>query len=78
MYVLAAAGESRSLTQIFNRYDRCCYRNTYVRLYEPAVRDAVKAAGQGYFQAYIDETHADHKVSDWAVERIMETLAADQ
>ena len=78
MYVLAATGKSRSLTQIFNRYDRCCYRNTYVRLYEPAVRDAVKAAGQGYFQAYIDETHADHKVSDWAVERIMETLAADQ
>ena len=78
MYVLAAEGESRSLTQIFNRYDRCCYRNTYVRLYEPAVRDAVKAVGQGRFQAYIDETHADHKVSDWAVERIIETLAADR
>lgn len=78
MYVLGAEGESRSLTQIFNRYDRCCYRNTYARLYEPAVREAVKAIGPGRFQAYIDETHADHKISDWAIERIIETLAADR
>lgn len=73
MYVLAADG--RDLTQIFNRYDRCCYRNTLGRLYEPAVRAAVARIGKGHFRVLIDETHADHKVSDWAIERIVETLA---
>jgi pimeloyl-ACP methyl ester carboxylesterase len=76
MYVLAAAEGSRTLTQIFNRYDRCCYRNTLARLYEPAVRAAVGKLGSGRFQVLIDETHADHKVSDWAVAQIIEGLAA--
>ncbi len=75
MYVLAAAGEARALTQIFNRYDRCCYRNTVARLYEPAVRKATQSVGPGGFRVLIDETHADHKVSDWAIERIIEALA---
>lgn len=76
MYVLAAEGEARALTQIFNRYDRCCYRNTLGRLYEPAVRDTVAGLGAGRFQVLIDETHADHKVSDWAIARILESLSA--
>jgi len=78
MYVLAAEGKSRSLTQIFNRYDRCCYRNTYVRLYEPAVKRAIGAIGQGRFEAFIDETHADHKVSDWSKDQIIAILGSDR
>ncbi len=74
MYVLAGAGEERGMTQIFNRYDRCCYRNTLGKLYEPAVRDAVARAGEGGFDVLIDESHADHKVSDWAIARILEKL----
>ncbi|NKB55235.1 MAG: hypothetical protein GKS00_02765 [Alphaproteobacteria bacterium] len=76
MYVLAAEGPARQLTQIFNRYDRCCYRNTIGKLYEPAVRDVVGTLGTGQFRVLIDETHADHKVSDWAIARIIEGLAA--
>lgn len=72
MYVLAADG--RDLTQIFNRYDRCCYRNTLGRLYEPAVRAAAGRTGKGRFRVLIDESHADHKVSGWALARILETL----
>ena len=74
MYVLAGAGKERGMTQIFNRYDRCCYRNTLGKLYEPAVRDAVAQAGEGGFDVLIDESHADHKVSDWAIARILEKL----
>lgn len=73
IYALAADG--RALTQIFNRYDRCCYRNTLGRLYEPAVRETVARLGPGRFRVLIDESHADHKVSEWAVENIVEELA---
>ncbi|MEX2614512.1 MAG: alpha/beta hydrolase [Alphaproteobacteria bacterium] len=76
MYVLAGAGEGRRLIQIFNRYDGCCYRNTLGMLYEPAVRDAVARAGGGGFDVLIDESHADHKVSDWATARILEKLGS--
>lgn len=76
MYALAAYGEKRALTQIFNRYDRCCYRNTLARLYEPAVRNVVTTLGKGGFRVLIDESHADHKVSNWAIARIIESLAA--
>jgi pimeloyl-ACP methyl ester carboxylesterase len=74
MYALAGWGPGRGLTQIFNRFDRCCYRNTLGKLYEAAVRDAVGRAGEGGFEVLIDETHADHKVSDWAIDRILERL----
>lgn len=74
MYVLAASGGERRFTQIFNRYDRCCFRNRLGKLYEPAVQEAVAKTGQGSFRVLIDETHADHKVSDWAVAQILTGL----
>lgn len=72
MYVLAAEG--RRYIQIFNRYDRCCYRNALGKLYEPAVRDAVNRLGEGRFEVHLDVSHADHKVSDWAIKRIVTFL----
>ncbi|MBI08815.1 MAG: hypothetical protein CMM55_04755 [Rhodospirillaceae bacterium] len=70
-YVLAASGPGRRLIQIFNRFDRCCFRNTLGKLYEPAVRAAVdRVDSGGAFLVLIDESHADHKVSSWALDRI--------
>lgn len=74
-FVAAASGEGRNYTQIFNRYDRCCYRNRYGKLYESDVADAVAEVGAGgQFQVLLDETHADHRISDWSVQRILEIL----
>ncbi len=75
IFVLAASGADRRYLQIFNRYDRCCSRNTKGKLYEAAVADAAAAAGDGRFAVLIDETHADHKVSDWALAHVAAWLA---
>jgi pimeloyl-ACP methyl ester carboxylesterase len=75
MFVLGASGEGRRQLQIFNRYDRCCFRNTLARLYEPAVGAAVERLGSGSFEVLIDETHADHKISDFALAAIIRDLA---
>ena len=77
MFVLAAHGEGRRQLQVFNRYDRCCYNNIKARLYEPAVRDAVATLGNPPedFAVLIDETHARHKISGWAMGMILEDLA---
>ena len=76
IYVLGATGEGRRQLQIFNRFDRCCYRNTLGRLYEPAVEKAVAEVGEGGFRVVIDETHADHKISEFGRETILKDLAA--
>lgn len=74
MSALAASGDGRRALQVFNRYDRCCYRNAYGGLYEPAVQRAVARVGGGAFEVLIDETHADHKLSGWAMDRILTYL----
>jgi hypothetical protein len=75
-YVLAAVGKNRRFTQIFNRFDRCCFRNRLGELYEPAVGAAVaRIKDGGAFEVLIDETHADHKVSDWALDHIFADLS---
>ncbi len=77
MFVGAASGAGRRYVQIFNQYDRCCYRNRFGELYEGAVQDAVRTVGPGAFDVMIDTSHADHKISDWAIARILELLGGD-
>jgi len=75
MFVMAASDPGRAQLQVFNRYDRCCYRNRKGKLYEAAVRDAVAAVGAGGgFEVWIDETHPHHHISDKAMDVVMEVL----
>jgi hypothetical protein len=70
-YVLAASGQNRIFTQIFNQFDRCCFRNTVGRLYESSVGTAVAGMNNGgEFRVLIDGTHADHKLSNWTLDQI--------
>jgi hypothetical protein len=75
MYVLATDRPGRRQIQVFNRYDRCCYRNTKALLYLDAVREAVSAIDGGKFDVLIDETHTDHKISDQAMGLILADMA---
>lgn len=77
MFVLATYGEGRRQLQVFNRYDRCCFNNTKGKLYEAAVQEAAGRIGAGRFAVLIDETHAEHKISPFAVQRILEDMASD-
>ncbi|MCG8512002.1 MAG: hypothetical protein MI741_22535, partial [Rhodospirillales bacterium] len=74
LFVLGASGVGRRQVQFFNRYDRCCYSGLRPLLYEEAVQAAVRQSGGGVFDVVIDETHARHKVSRWAFERIVTDL----
>jgi len=74
-FVLGSWGEDRGQLQIFNRFDRCCFRNVKGLHYAPAVKAAVNKIGPGRFEVVLDETHADHKVSDFAIETIIKDMA---
>lgn len=74
MFVLAVDRQGRRQMQVFNRYDRCCFNNTKGRLYEAAVRNTAATLAGGQFNVLIDQTHADHKISDFALDRLIQDL----
>ena len=75
MFALATFGSKRRQLQIFNRFDRCCYSGVKGKHYEKAVQDTVKAIGDGGFQVMLDETHARHTVSGFAMKAILADMA---
>lgn len=75
-FTSGAAGKGRSQLQIFNRYDRCCYNNRKGKLYESVVAGTVANLGLGgRFAVAIDETHADHRISEFALDLILTDMA---
>ena len=74
MFVLGVDSRERRQMQIFNRFDRCCFNNVKGRLYVDPVRGAAAAIRGGAFDVVIDETHADHKVSNFALDRVVEDM----
>jgi hypothetical protein len=79
MFVLGAAGPQRSQLQVFNRYDRCCFNGIRSELYKSAVQNALEASGNdGRFDVVIDETHADHRISRFAIETIVNDLRRER
>lgn len=76
LYILGSLGTNRRQMHIYNRFDRCCWRNTEGKLFESPVREAVKRLGPGDFRVMIDESHARHKVSSFALEAILKDMEA--
>ncbi len=77
LYILASTGNeggARRHFQILNRYDSCCFFGLGFKTYEDHVIDAVQSFGQGQFDVILDETHQEHKISEWALDRILADL----
>ena len=70
LYVLASVGDDRKFIQIFNMHDPCCFGGTAFEEYEDNIIATVKTFDNGYFKVYLDDTHAEHKISDYSLELI--------
>lgn len=72
LYVLGSIGHGRRQLQITNKYDPCCFFGDGAKLYAPAVAEAVAATGLGGdYRLAIDDTHARHAISPYALDLIM-------
>ncbi len=75
MYVMAAAGPGRRQMQVLNQFDGCCYSGVDWQTYEAAVKEAASGLGNGW-DLFVDVSHADHRYSQLAVDRILEDIRA--
>lgn len=79
LYILGASGGGRMQTHLFNRYDRCCFRNVKGLLYEPVISDRLKELDlDGQFQIRIDESHARHGISKWGIAMIFTLMGLQE
>ena len=75
LYVMSSYGVDRSFNQIFNKYDPCCFAATLFNEYESKISNIVSKLNLGDFNVYLDETHKEHKISEYAQELILERIA---
>ena len=75
LYVLSAYGDDRQHVQIFNKNDTCCFSGNGHETYEFVIKDRILQLGKGNFQIFIDDTHNEHKISDFTIEQIFKNLS---
>ncbi len=69
LYVLGA-WPNRSVLQISNRYDKCCYAVDSVPGFVAKVQNTLAPVG-GQYVFRIDETHKKHMISPWVIEKVI-------
>ncbi len=74
LYILGSFGAGREQLQIINRYDPCCFAGTKSETYKDIVRARVDSLGHGEFDVLLDESHREHKISEYAMTRILAKL----
>lgn len=74
LYVMGSYGTDRLLVQIFNKYDPCCFDGDVSLLYDTQIKNTVSTLGKGNFKTIIDDTHKEHKISNYSLEIIINEL----
>ena len=75
LYVLSAYGDGRQHVQIFNKNDSCCFSGNGYETYEFVVKDKMLQLAKGNFQIFIDDTHNEHKISEYVMSLIHEQIS---
>ncbi|WP_116772114.1 hypothetical protein [Maribacter litoralis] len=74
LYILGSTGPNRSQTQISNKYDPCCYGGNGYLQYDKFIKKKMETFSNGSFEILSDSTHANHEISQWALEQIWKRL----
>ena len=74
LYILGSFGPDRKQLQVVNQYDSCCFAGLKWETYRDVIRKRVQNLGSGEFDVFMDTTHAEHKISTTAQDRMLEAL----
>jgi hypothetical protein len=71
LYLLGAAG--RRQLQIYNKFDICCFGDTYSNTFKDYLLDSAHEIG-GSLDIVVDDTIVGHEISEFALERILSDI----
>ena len=71
LYIMSSYGENRLHVQLFNQYDPCCFSGTNFESYEDIILQKIRELDGGNFIIYLDTTHDEHKISEYAQNKIL-------
>ena len=74
LYILSSYGDGRLHTQISNKYDPCCFSGNTSNLYDDKINDILTELNMGTFLFYIDDTHREHKISEYSRNLILQHM----
>ena len=74
IFIMSSYGENKEHVKILNKFDSCCYSGIGYITFEEDLQDQIDMLGQGRFAVYLDDTHADHIISDFSLKLIEENL----
>ena len=75
---MASYGENRKFIKIFNKFDPCCFDGDSYLAYEESIKKNILNLKHGYFDIYLDETHRQHKISEYALGIIINSIENDK
>jgi len=74
LYIMSSYGDNRKFVQIFNKFDSCCFSGERAKIYSDEIQSTLSKLGKGEFEIHIDDTHKNHKISDHALEIILNDM----
>jgi len=74
LYIMSSYGEDKKFIQIFNKYDTCCFPGEFYKTYETEVKEVLSKLNSNNFDIFLDDTHRTHKISDKALEIIIQSI----
>jgi hypothetical protein len=66
LYILDSYGDDRIHVQILNENDPCCFSGNISGIYDDKINKRLIKLDKGNFFLYIDDTHNEHKISDYS------------
>ena len=73
-YIMSSYGENRKFVQIYNQFDSCCFDGDFFKTYEHVIKEKIKQLGKGTYDVYLDDTHYQHIISDYALNIILDSM----
>tara|TARA_B100000029_G_scaffold387718_1_gene383767 strand:+ start:1012 stop:2088 length:1077 start_codon:yes stop_codon:yes gene_type:complete len=74
LYVMSSYGHNREFVQVFNKFDPCCFSGTLFENYQDEIKNKLSKLNYGKFAIILDDTHNEHKISEYALEQILKKI----
>jgi hypothetical protein len=74
LYILASFGDDRKHIQIFNKNDPCCFSGDLRGIFDNDIQVTLQELGMGHYEIFIDETHFEHKISEYSLKIIQNEI----